>query len=169
MFGLILLQMMALPPRFAFLLLAGLIVGAAVPLAIGWARLLPEEKPPFEIENPRRRRAAPSESIYSNEPAARKIDFVAIVLLFLLTVSFAIQFPGIPRQPMLNSLPDHWPGANDWSETLLPCLLALVAVVAIVYGAVRRSFLRVPLVVGGSLVLVLWVVAPWLYRALTAV
>jgi hypothetical protein len=169
MFGLLLFQMMGLQPRFAFLLLAALIVGAAVPLAIGWARLLPEEKPPFEIENPRRRTAPPSESIYGSEPAPRKIDFVAVVLLFLLTVSFAVQFPGIPRETGLNSLPDHWPGGQNWFEVLLPCLLILVCVVAIVYGSVRRSFLKMPLLVGGSLVLVLWIVATWLYRALTAV
>jgi hypothetical protein len=165
---LLLLQAISLQPRFAFLVLAGLIVGAAIPLAIGWARLLPEEKPPFEIENPRRRTAAPSESIYNNEPPPRKIDFVAMVLLFLLTVSFGAQFPGVPRERALNALPDHWPGAQDWSEVLLPSLLIVVAVVAIVYGAVRRSFLKMPLVVGGSLVLVLWIAAAWLYRALTA-
>ena len=163
---LLLSQMMELPPRFAFLLLAGLTVAAAIPLAVGWVRLLPEEKPPFEIENPRRRTAGPSESIY-NEPVPRKMDFVAIVLLFLLTVSFAVQFPGVPREPALNSLPDHWPAAQHWFEVLLPCLLTLVCVVAIMYGALRRSFLQTPLVVGGSLVLVLWMVTPWLYRALT--
>ncbi len=168
MFGQILLEIVALPPRLAFLLLAALIVGAAIPLAIGWARLLPEEKPPFEIENPRRRTAAPSESIYGSEPAPRKIDFVAMVLLFLLTVSFAVQFPGVPRDPALNSPPGHWPGAQDWFEVLLPCLLIMVAVVAIVYGAIRRSFLKMPLLLGGSLVLLLWIVAAWLYRALTA-
>jgi hypothetical protein len=169
MLGLLSLQMMALQPLLAFLLLAALIVGAALPLAIGWVRLLPEEKPPFEIENPRRRTAAPSESIYESEPAARKIDFIAMVLLFLLTVSFAVQFPGIPRQPALNSLPEHWPAAQDWLEVLLPCLLILVAIVAIVYGSVRRSFLKIPLLVGGSLVLLLWILGPWLYRALAAV
>ncbi len=167
--GLFLVQTMALQPRFAFLVLAALIVGAAIPLAIGWAHLLPEEKPPFEIENPRRRTAAPSESIYGNEPAARKVDLVAIVLLFLLTVSFAVQFPGIPRAPALNSLPDHWPAAQDWFEVLLPSLLMLVCLVAIVYGALRRSFLSTLLVVGGGLVLALWIAAPWLYRALTTI
>jgi len=169
MFGLVFLQVMVLQPRFAFLLLAALVVGAAVPLAIGWARLLPEEKPPFEIENPRRRTAAPSESIYGSEPAARKIDRVATVLLFLLTVSFVVQFPGVPRDLGLNSLPDHWPRARDWFGVLLPCLLILVCMAAIIYAAVRRSFLRMPLLVGGCLVLFLWIAAPWLYRALTAV
>jgi hypothetical protein len=166
--GLLLLQTLSLQPRFAFLLLAGLIVGAAVPLAIGWARLLPEEKPPFEIENPRRRSAAPSVSIYGSEPAPRKIDFVALALLFLLTVSFALQFPGVPREPALNSLPDHWPGAGNWYEIALPCLLTLVCAAAIVHGAVRRSFLKMPLLVGGGLVLLLWLAAPWLYWTLLA-
>jgi hypothetical protein len=166
--GLLLLQTLSLQPRFAFLLLAGLIVGAAVPLAIGWARLLPEEKPPFEIENPRRRAAAPAVSIYGSEPAARKIDISAMLLLFLLTISFALQFPGVPRDPALNSLPDHLPGAENWYEIALPCLLILVCAAAMVHGLVRRSFLKMPLLVGGGLVLVLWAVAPWLYRMLLA-
>jgi hypothetical protein len=167
--GLLLLQTLSLQPRFAFLLLAVLIVGAAVPLAIGWARLLPEEKPPFEIENPRRRAAAPAVSIYGSEPAARKIDISAVVLLFLLTLSFALQFPGVPRDPALNALPDHWPGAQNWYEIALPCSLLLVCVTAMAHGAVRLSFLKMPLAVGGGLVLLLWLVAPWLYGALAAV
>jgi hypothetical protein len=169
MAGLILLPTVSLQPRFAFLWLAALIVCAAVPLAIGWARLLPEEKPPFEIENPRRRSALPAVSIYGSVPAARKIDISAMVLLFLLTISFALQFPGVPRDPALNLLPDHWPGAQNWFEVALPCSLILVSVVAMVHGAVRRSFLRMPLLVGGGLVLVLWLMAPWLYGALAAV
>jgi hypothetical protein len=170
--GLFLLPTLSLQPRFAFLLLAALIVGAALPLAIAWARLLPEEKPPFEMENPRRRWAAPSVSIYGSEPAARKIDSSAVVVLFLLTLSFALQFPGVPRDPALNALPDHLPGAlgaKEWFGMLAPLLMMLVAVAAMVHGAVRRSFLRMPLLVGGGLVLLLWLVAPWLYRALVAV
>src|SRR5262249_38964229 len=100
-----------LDPKIAFLLLAGLFVGAAVPLAMGWARLLPEERQPFEIENPRRRSDASRVSIYNTEPEARRLDLGAIVLLVLLTVAFAIQFPGVPRIAALNSLPDHIPSA----------------------------------------------------------
>ena len=168
MLGLFLLQMVSLQPRFAFLLLAGLTVGAAVPLAIGWARLLPEEKPPFEIENPRRRTAAPAASIYGSEPAARKFDLAAFILLFLLTVSFAVQFPGVLRQVGLNTLPDHIPVLDQWFEVALPCLLIAVAAAAVFHGAIRKSFLQSPLLAGGSLVLLLWLLAPWLYWALAA-
>jgi hypothetical protein len=158
-----------LAPQIAFLLLAGLVVGAAVPLAMGWARLLPEERPPFEIENPRRRSPSPAASIYSNEPEERRLDPGAIMLLVLLTVAFAAQFPGVPRMDALNSLPDHLPKAEEWFEIALPCLLLLVCVIAILYGALRRSFLRVQLVVAGSVVLLLWVMGPWLYEVLTRV
>ena len=158
-----------LDPKIAFLLLAGLIVGGAVPLAIGWARLLPEEKPPFEIANPRRRSAAPAVSIYRNEPEERKLDLAAIVLLVLLTVAFALQFPGVPRDVGLNSSLDHLPTGSDWPDVVLPCLMLLTGVVAIIYGAMRRTFLRMPLIVAGSVVLVLWVVAPWLYGELAQV
>ena len=159
---------LVLDPKWAFLLLAGLIVGAAVPLAIGWARLLPEEKPPFEIENPRRRSARPTVSIYVSEPEERRLDLVAIVLLVLLTVAFVLQFPGVPRDVGLNSSLDHLPSGGDWPEVVLPCLMLLTCLVAIVYGAMRRTFLRMQLMVAGSLVLVLWVVGPWLYRELAA-
>jgi len=158
----------SMDPRLAFLLLTGLIVGAAAPLAVGWARLLPEEKPPFEIENPRRHAPLPTVSIYGSEPEQRKPDLIAIVLLVLLSIAFALQFPGVPREAALNSLPDHWPGADRWFEIALPCLLILVCVVAILDGALRRSFLRRQLIWAGSLALLLWLLAPWLYRAMTA-
>jgi hypothetical protein len=158
-----------LDPKIAFLLLAGLIVGAAVPLAIGWARLLPAEKPPFEIENPRRRSAAPMVSIYGSEPEERKLDLVAIVLLVLLTVAFALQFPGVPRDVGLNSSLYDLPSNGGWAPVVLPCLMMLTCAVAIVYGAMRRTFLRMQLMAAGSVVLVLWVVGPWLYRELARI
>ena len=157
---------LSLDPKIAFLLLAGLILGAAIPLAIGWARLLPEERPPFEIDNPRGRSPAPAASIYASEPEPRKLDPGAIVLLVLLTVAFALQFPGVPRGTGLNSGLDHFPTAEDWHQVALPALMFLTAAVAIIYGAVRRSFLRKQLVIAGCIVLVLWILAPWLYRAL---
>jgi len=157
-----------LAPQIAFVLLAGLIVGAAIPLAIGWACLLPEERPPFEIDNPRRRTPAPAVSIYGSEPEPRKLDLVGIVLLVLLTVAFGVQFPGIPRTAALNSLPDHVPQASEWFEIALPSLSLVACVVAIVYGAWRRSFLRTPLILAGTAILLLWVVGPWLYGELTA-
>jgi hypothetical protein len=155
-------------PRIAFLLLAGLIIGAAVPLAIGWTRLLPEERPPFEDENAQRRTPPPLVSIYSTEPEERKWDVPATVLLVLLTVGFALQFPGVPREIGLNALPDHLPGAEGWFEIALPCLQMVVAAAAIFYGAIRKSFLKVQLIAAGVLVLLMWLFAPWLYGALAA-
>lgn len=158
-----------LAPKLAFLLLAGLIVGAAAPLAIGWARLLPEENPPFQIDNPRRRGPVPAVSIYGNDPEERRLDLVAIVLLVLLTVAFALQFPGVPRAAGLNTGLDHFPTGKDWADVALPCLMFVSGGVAIFYGAVRRSFLRMPLIVGGSVVLLLWLLGPWLYQELSRV
>lgn len=162
------LAALELDPKISFVLLAGLIVGAAVPLAMGWARLLPEDRPPFEIENPRRHSPRPAVSIYGSEPEPRKFDLVSIVLLVLLTVAFAVQFPGVPRVGALNGLPDHLPQAGEWFEIALPSLLLVVCVVAILYGALRKSFLRVPLVLAGNMVLLLWVLGPWLYADLAA-
>lgn len=130
---------------------------------------MPEEKPPFEIENPRRRSPAPAVSIYGNEPEARKLDIGAIVLLVLLTVALALQFPGVPRGVGLNSGLDHFPTAEDWPDVMLPVLMFVTAGVAIIYGVARRSFLRRQLILAGSIVLVLWVLAPWLYRELAGI
>jgi hypothetical protein len=157
-----------LAPKLAFFLLTALIVGAAVPLAIAWTRLLPEELPPFEIDDPWRRWPVPP-IIPRSDRAVGRSDIVAIVLLVLLTVAFAVQFPGVPREPALNSLPDHLPQASEWFEIALPSLLLLGCLAAIAYGAFQRSFLRLELIVVGGMVLILWAMGPWLYRELTAI
>src|SRR5271168_3101922 len=81
--------------RLALLALAALLVAAAIPLAFAWARILPEDLPPFEIE-------PPSYPTLEWEPPPEpprdtKRDPIAIVLLVGVTIGYLLQFPGFPR------------------------------------------------------------------------
>ena len=88
------LAALLLDHRFAFLLLAALHLGAAIPLAFGWVRLLPAEAPPFQIDRaPARRRSIYAHSSEDEEPPR---DPLAMVLLICVTVSYAVQLPGLP-------------------------------------------------------------------------
>src|SRR5262245_10655694 len=87
-------------PRLALVLLAALILASALPLAIAWTRVLPEEAPPF----------APAGRPFNTKPYAQTPktaprSVFAAALLVLVTVSFAVQFPGVPRDIGLNELP----------------------------------------------------------------
>jgi hypothetical protein len=141
--------------RLAFLLLAALYLGTAVPLAFGWVRLFPEEAPPFQIHRPPTRRW----SIYahSSEDEENPRDPLAMVLLICVTVSYAAQFPGLPRSLALGSIPTVVPqDASGWARFALTWFLVMVPGIAAVYSLLRPNFLRVPLIAAGVLILLLW-------------
>ncbi len=152
--------------RLALLALAALIVGAAIPLAFAWARILPDEPPPFDS----------ARSSDSSEPGAPpeesprpKRDSVAIALLVLVTLSYAIQFPGVPRQTALQWLESRIPEVPPmWVFWGVVSLVAVLNAGAAGYAIVRPNALRVPLGVGAALVLVLWLLAHFLRFALVA-
>jgi hypothetical protein len=154
--------------RLAFLFLAALSLGAAVPLAFGWARVLPEEPPPFG-------NAPDSFRRIGNSPAAgmltsKRRDPFAIVLLLCVTVSYACQLPGVPRGMGFASIPTvipHDPGG--WIEFAAIWFLVLIPGFASVYSFLRPNFLRVPLIAAGMLILLLWLFATPLRAALEAV
>src|SRR6266436_598884 len=105
---------LVLDHRLAFLFLAALNLGTAVPLAFGWARVLPEEPPPFATaeDSLRRRR---------NEPPLKKLmserrDPFAIVLLLCVTVSYACQLPGVPLIAAGFLVLLLWLRAGSWVE-----------------------------------------------------
>src|SRR5260370_1424600 len=81
--------------RLALVAFAALLIAAAAPLASAWARLLPEEPPPFELP------PAPSsaEQTPSNRETRRKGDPFAIFLLLCVTLSFLLKFPAFPPRP----------------------------------------------------------------------
>jgi hypothetical protein len=153
--------------RLAFLALSALTLAAEIPLAFAWARVLPDEPPPFDNEpGPTRS----SQSVPPKEPPRdAKRDPIAILFLVLMTLSYAIQFPGFPRH-----------AAAVWLDSILPTvgparvflgvegLFVLVNVGAACYSLLRPNSLRVPLWAGAALVLLLCLLGPFLRAALLA-
>jgi hypothetical protein len=154
--------------RLAFLFLAALSLGTAVPLAFGWARILPEEPPPFGTSDDslRRRRNEPP----AKKPMSERRDPFAIVLLVCVTLSYACQLPGIPREMGFGSIPTVIPdSAEGWMGFAGIWFLVLIPGFAAAYAILRPNFLRVPLIAAGFLVLLLWLLAAPLRAALEAV
>src|SRR5467141_5411752 len=162
------LAVLFLDHRLAFLLLAALNLGTAVPLAFGWVRLLPEETPPFQISRTRLRRR--SEYAHSSEEEETRRDPLAIVLLLCITVSYAVQLPGIPRNSGFGSIPMVVPeDTYGWVQFALTWFLAVAPGFGAAYSLLRPNFLRVPLIVAGTLILLLWLLSAPLRSALEAV
>jgi len=160
------LAALVLDHRLAFLCLAVLNLGAAAPLALGWARVLPEEPPPFgNAEDSLRRTSPPAAALTS-----KRRDPFAILLLLCVTVSYASQLPGIPHGLGDGSIPPvvaHPTGG--WIEFGAIWFLVLIPGFASVYSLLRPNFLRVPLIAAGMLILLLWLLAAPLHAALEAV
>jgi hypothetical protein len=159
---------LVLDHRLAFLLLAALSLGAAVPLAFGWARILPEEPLPFgnaEVPLRPRRNEPPATDLTS-----RRRGPFAIVLLLCVTASYVCQLPGVPRDIGFGSIPTVMPhNTSGWIEFAGVWFLVLIPGFAAVYSFLRPNFLRVPLIAAGFLILVLWFFAAPLRAALEAV
>jgi hypothetical protein len=150
--------------RLAFVTLVGLLMGAGTPLAFAWARLLPEDAPPFPIEPgsfPSVDHEAPQE-----EPA-RKDYLIAAPLILCLTIAFVFRVPGFPSGTILGWLSRAIPVLGEsWSAITVQVFIALVGVGTIVLGALRPGPLRLPLVTAGALTLALWFLAPLLQAAM---
>ena len=162
------LAALVLDHRLAFLFLAVLNLGAAAPLALGWARVLPEEPPPFgkAEDSLRRTRTSPPAAALTS----KNRDLFAILLLLCVTVSYACQLPGIPHDLGCGSIPAvvaHPTGG--WIEFAAIWFLVLIPGFAFVYSLLRPNFLRVPLIAAGMLILLLWLLAAPLHAALEAV
>jgi hypothetical protein len=151
-------------PRVALVALVGLLVAAGVPLAFGWARLLPEEPPPFPIE--------PGSLPFADEKAPLSGNawwepILAVILLGCLTVAYVVRFPGFPSARLV-----RWFGAlvsgstEHWLFVSANVVVPVVSVAAGVYATFRPGSLRVPLLAAAVLVLVLWFLAPMLQLAL---
>jgi len=159
------LAALVLDHRLAFLCLAVLNLGAAAPLALGWARVLPEEPPPFgNAEDSLRRTSPPAAALTS-----KRRDPFAILLLLCVTVSYASQLPGIPHGLGGGSIPAvvaHPTGG--WIEFGAIWFLVLIPGFPFVYSLLRPNFLRAPLIAAG-MILLLWLFAAPLRAALEAV
>ena len=163
------LAALLLDHRLAFLFLAALHLGTAVPLAFGWVHLLPEEAPPFQIHRPPARRW----SIYAHsneEEEGSRRDPLAMVLLICATASYAVQPPGLPRSLAFGSIPTVIPqDASEWARFALTWFLVVVPGFSAAYSLLRPNFLRVPLIAAGVLILLLWLLSAPLRAALEAV
>jgi hypothetical protein len=131
------LAALLLDPLLALVVFSALILSAAVPLAIAWTRLLPEEAPPFDIEKP--------ELPHTRKKMSHGFDFVprpyvpkrsrfSVVLLVALTVSFALQLPGISRYIGFHSIPSAIPqNPGGWIEFILAVFFLAVPGLALAH------------------------------------
>src|SRR5580704_12262571 len=94
------LALLLIDHRLAFLALAALLIAAAIPLAFAWARLLPEEPPPFPIQPG----SFPTIDQGPQQPARKRDLVVSIALLVCLTLAYLIRFPGFPSAVLLRWL-----------------------------------------------------------------
>src|SRR5262249_55957240 len=131
-----------------------LLSGAAIPLALAWMRILPPEREPFsrpDVAPPRPHR-----------------DRFANFLLLNVSLSFLAAIPRIAEALRLTQLTQLLPAT--WIETIeIPLLIWLVFVPALAaaYSAVRTNPIRLHLILGGILVLALWLLSPTLLGSLT--
>jgi hypothetical protein len=153
--------------RLAFVFLCALVVGAAAPLAIAWARVVPEEAPPFARKEDSPRGA--KEELPGEEGRSRNRDPFAVVLLVFVTLSYALRFPGFPLAAVLRWLSTRVPEAWwDWGLLAGRAFFVVTPGLAACYSAVQPNSLRVPLIAGGILVLLLWLLQPMLFAAMTS-
>jgi hypothetical protein len=147
----------------AFLCLSALLLGAAVPLAWAWTLVLPEEPDPFGA--PRRR-----ENILRAYRAKHmRRDPIAIVLLVFVTISYALQFPGVPKDIATAWISKIIPAeAIDWTAFVVHWFFVVIPGVAAIYAISLRNPIRIPLVLAGILVLLLWLLVPVLGAAFLA-
>jgi hypothetical protein len=151
--------------RLAFVFLCALVVGAAVPLAMAWARVLPEDAPPF-ARNEDSADAA-KEELPGKEERSRNRDPFAVVLLVFVTLSYALRFPGFPVDAVLHLLATRMPEAWwDWGFLAGRAFFVVTPGLAACYAAIRPNSLRAPLIAAGILVLLLWLLRPMLFAAM---
>lgn len=160
------LALVLIDHRWAFVLLAVLLIAAAIPLASAWARLLPEEPPPFPIEPgsfPVIDQQLPPET-----PSRRHRDLIiSFALLVCLTLTYLIRFPGFPSSALAGWLGTVVSGPTAyWTIFSARIFLIATAGAAIVYAAFRPGPLRIPMMSAAALVLALWFLAPLLKTAL---
>jgi hypothetical protein len=153
--------------RLAFVLFCALLLGAAIPIAFAWTRVFPEEDSPFRFE----RTSKPGTPRIAPGRTERHLlrDPYAVVLLIYVTLSYLSKFPGLPREAVLARLAAHVPEVwVKWFLLFVGGILFIVPGVAAGYSLLRPNPLGLPLTAAGILVLLLWLLAPWLHTAFIA-
>ena len=122
--------------RLAFATLVALLIAAGTPLAFAWARLLPEDAPPFPIEPgsfPSVDHEAPQEV-----PRRNKDYLIAGPLLLCLTIAFVFRVPGFPGSTVLGWIGGTIPGLDAHSSAIVVhIIVALISVGIGIFGALR--------------------------------
>jgi hypothetical protein len=151
--------------RVALAALVALLIAAAAPLAYAWAKLLPEEPPPFGAPAA----SSPDEDLVSNPKSRAKKDPLAVFLLVCVTLSYMLRFPGLPLAAGLQWLSTLLP-ADYFTPTVLTgrWFFLVVPGIAAMYSALRPNPVRIALIAAGLLVLALWLLSPMLRAAIAA-
>lgn len=134
-------------PRLALLCWCALLLAAALPLAIAWARIIPADEPEEKVSH----------------------DRFAVMFLILVTLSFLLQVPGLSfpalERWLATAIPQPWPRRiMFWGEVFF----AVVPGPAAMYVILRPNPLRRPLIASGILVPALWLLGPYLAARWTA-
>ena len=152
--------------RAAFVALIALVVAAGIPLAFAWARILPEDPPPFKIEPG----SFPSADMEPAAPSAKRSrDVISLVLLLCITITYLVRFPGMPVTSLL-----HWLVATFSATTTngfvtgARFVLLIGTGLAACIAAVRPRRIRWPLIAAAGLALLLWLLGPILQTVMTA-
>jgi hypothetical protein len=131
-----------------------LLVGAALPLALAWVSILPPEREPFSRPDLPR-------------PGAPRRDRFSIFLLVNVSFSMIAAIPRFADTLHLDSLSRLFP--RPWVEQIeiiVSIWLIFVPALAAAYSAVRSNPIRKHLILGGVLVLALWLLSPTLLSSL---
>lgn len=143
-----------LDARLALVLLIGLLIATAAPIVLAWIALLPEEREPF----------APSGEIRSTDPR----DPFAIFLLANISICLLLRTPGVHAEWFSSQVTRLLP--PDWAKNTIMIAaiwFGFIPAFAAAYCAVRANSIRWQLLVGGVLTLILWLVGPWLLKAIS--
>jgi hypothetical protein len=149
--------------RSAFLALCALVIGAGIPLAFAWARLVPEDAPPFKIEPG----SYPSVEFEPAEPTPRhKRDLLSASLVLCITLTYLVRFPGVPLATIVGWLATITsPGTAGGLVVTTRIVLLVGSGLAACIAATRPGRLRVPVIAAAGLTLLLWLLGPILQAA----
>jgi len=143
----------AIDHRLALVLYVLLLLAAAAPVVTGWLRLLPPEREPF---------ANPGE-----KPNRVERDVFAVFLLANITLSLLLRVPGVNAEA-LSAWMTKW-FAPEWANHVVMVgfiWFGFIGGLAAAYSLIRTNPLRWPLVLGGTLTLLLSLVSPFLGRVI---
>jgi hypothetical protein len=145
----------AMDHRLALLLYMLLLLAAAVPVAIAWLLLLPQEREPFASSD--------------EKPSGNERDIFAVFLLVNITLSLLLRIPGIDADALSVALA-KWI-SPEWADHVVRIgyiWFGFIGGLAAAYSLIRKNILRWPLVFGGGFTLLLSLVAATLASAIRA-